>query len=67
MPWPDAILPVERYLSVVAKDVREAIKDGRTIEQTIKSAGQSERGNWELFDEHHVRNVTAAYAELEWE
>lgn len=67
MPWPEAIEPEKRYLSVVARDVRQAIKDGKTIEQAIATAGQSERGRWELFDEHHVRNVTAAFAELEWE
>lgn len=67
MPWPDAITPVERYLSVLASDVRNMIKDGKTIEEAIATAGQSERGKWELFDEHHPRNVTAAFTELEWE
>lgn len=67
MPWPDAIKPVERYLKVLASDVRKMIKDGNTIEQAVATAGQSERGNWALFDEHHPRNVTAAFTELEWE
>ena len=67
MPWPDAIKPVERYLKVLAADVRKMIKDGKTIEQAVATAGQSERGNWALFDEHHPRNVTAAFTELEWE
>lgn len=67
MPWPDAIKPVERYLKVLATDVRKMIKDGNTIEQAVATAGQSERGNWTLFDEHHPRNVTAAFTELEWE
>ncbi|MBS0240431.1 MAG: quinoprotein relay system zinc metallohydrolase 2 [Proteobacteria bacterium] len=67
MPWPDAIAPVERYLNVLAGDVRRMIKDGKTIEETVATAGQSERGKWALFDEHHSRNVTAAFTELEWE
>ncbi|MGO4683659.1 quinoprotein relay system zinc metallohydrolase 2 [Hyphomicrobium sp. 2TAF46] len=67
MPWPDAIAPVERYLNVLAGDVRRMIKDGKTIEEAVATAGQSERGKWALFDEHHPRNVTAAFTELEWE
>jgi hypothetical protein len=27
----------------------------------------SERDAWKLFDNYHVRNVSAAFAELEWE
>lgn len=67
MPWPDAIAPVERYLSAIARDVRQAIKDGTTLSDATKTAAQMEKAAWELFEEHHVRNVTAAFAELEWE
>jgi quinoprotein relay system zinc metallohydrolase 2 len=67
MAWPDAILPVQRYLTVLATDVRKMIKDGKTIEDAVATAGQSERGNWALFDQHNPRNVTAAFTELEWE
>lgn len=67
MQLPDAILPEKRYWSVVASDVRKLIKDGTEMMEATKTAGQSERANWELFDQYHVRNVTAAFAELEWE
>lgn len=67
MTWPDAIDPVQRYLTVLATDVRAMIKAGKTIEDAVATAGQSERGKWALFDEHHPRNVTAAFTELEWE
>ena len=67
MSWPDAILPVQRYLTVLADDVRKMIKDGKTIEEAVATAAQSEREKWALFDEHHPRNVTAAFTELEWE
>ena len=67
MPWPDALQPVERYLSTIAGDVRAAIKAGRTLAATSHTAGESERQSWQLFDEFNARNVSAAFAELEWE
>jgi hypothetical protein len=67
MTWPDAIDPEQRYLEMLARDVRAMIKDGKTIEQAVATAGQSERGKWELFEEHRAMNVTAAFTELEWE
>jgi quinoprotein relay system zinc metallohydrolase 2 len=67
MTWPDAIQPEQHYLTVLAADVRKMIKDGKTIEEAVATAGQSERGKWALFDEHNPRNVTAAFTELEWE
>ena len=67
MTWPDALAPMKRYWTTVATDVRAMIKDGKTLSQAAATAGQSEKDNWRLFDEHHVRNVTGAFAELEWE
>lgn len=67
MQLPEAIGDEKRYWSVVAADVRRLIKAGSTLSEATKTAGQSERGNWQLFDQFHVRNVTAAFAELEWE
>lgn len=67
MKWPEAIEPVERYLSVIAADVRAQIKAGNSIEEAVRTAGQSEKDKWQLFDENNARNVTAAFAELEWE
>ena len=67
MQWPEASQPIQRYLGKLASDVREIIKRGGTIKEAIETAGESERGKWKLFDEFHRRNVTAAFAELEWE
>lgn len=67
MQLPDAIVPEERYWSRVVSDIREMIKSGQGLEDATKSAGMSEKGNWQLFDQFHVRNVIAAYTELEWE
>ena len=65
--WPTALAEQRRYLARLAQDVRSAIKGGETIAAVGKSAAQSERMRWELFDEYNGRNATAAYAELEWE
>jgi hypothetical protein len=37
------------------------------MQQAVDTVGLSERDNWPLFDSFQRRNVTAAYAELEWE
>ncbi|MGD9669353.1 MAG: quinoprotein relay system zinc metallohydrolase 2 [Hyphomicrobiaceae bacterium] len=67
MDWPAAAAPVERYLTTVAEGVRKAIRDGRTMREAIDTVGTAERDHWLLFDEFHRRNVSAAFAELEWE
>jgi hypothetical protein len=67
MAWPQALEPLERYLTTVATDVRAAIKAGRGLAETTATAGRSEKDAWELFDDYHARNISAAFAELEWD
>lgn len=67
MTWPNALLSERRYLEAVAADVRQLIKKGRTLTDAVERAGRSEKDAWLLFEEYHARNVTAAFAELEWE
>jgi hypothetical protein len=67
MPCPEAAKPLLRYLDRLATDVRGLIKDGRTLSEATASAGLSEKDAWLLFEDYHARNVTAAFAELEWE
>lgn len=65
--WRPALARLEQYLTSVLDQTRAAIKARRTIRQAVDEVGASERGRWKLFDDYHRRNVTAAYAELEWE
>lgn len=65
--WAAAADPLKTYLSVVAEDVRKLIRTGKTLSEATETAGQSEKRAWLLFDEYHKRNVSAAFAELEWE
>ncbi|MGH6735760.1 MAG: quinoprotein relay system zinc metallohydrolase 2 [Methyloceanibacter sp.] len=67
MELPQAIEPEQRYLAAIAADVRQLIAEGKTLAEATKTAGFSEEDAWKLFDQYHVRNVTAAFAELEWE
>jgi hypothetical protein len=57
---------MERYLARLEADVRQLIKEGRTLQEAAREAGQSESAHWSLFTDFHGRNVTAAYQELEW-
>lgn len=67
MAWPDAAVPMQRYLERLRDDVRAMIRDGRTIQDAAREAARSEAGNWALFDDFNARNATAAFHELEWE
>lgn len=64
--WPAAIAPQQRYLQTLQADVRSAIKQGRTLSQAVATV-QPDRPGWRMLDLFHARNVTAAYAELEWD
>jgi len=67
-PWPDALDRQTRYLKDLAAFVRAQIKAGQTLEQTVEAARDAgPPPGWTLSADYHLRNVTAAYAELEWE
>lgn len=65
--WPLALVSEERYLEMLQTEIRAALKANKTMEQAMAEVGQSARGEWQLFDEFHKRNVSTAFAELEWE
>ena len=65
--WPDALAPQRRYLEAVVDGTRKLIRSGARISDAPAAVAQEERSRWRLFDEFHARNVTAAFAELEWE
>lgn len=65
--WPEAAAPMERYLRRLAADVRGMIRDGRTMSEATREAGQEEASHWALFEDFNPRNATAAFHELEWE
>ena len=65
--WSNSIQPEKHYLTLLQSEIRSAIKQGKYLEDAVKTVGISEKNNWQLFDEYHRKNVTTAFAELEWE
>jgi quinoprotein relay system zinc metallohydrolase 2 len=65
--WPDAAKNQHRYLESLLTETRLSIKQRKTMQQAVDSVGGGERDKWQLFDLFHRRNVTTAFAELEWE
>jgi hypothetical protein len=64
---PKSLQPEKKYLQILLTEIREMIKQGRFLEEAVKKVGYSERKKWKLFDQFHKKNVTTAFAELEWE
>ena len=65
--WPKAAEAETRYLEMLRNEIRGYIKQGKTLEQAMAQVGQTARGDWQLFDDLHKRNIATAFAELEWE
>ena len=68
--WPGALQAQRDYLEHLAREVRAAIKSRQTIQQAVESIAPAVgggSGGWQLSALFHRRNVTTAYAELEWE
>jgi quinoprotein relay system zinc metallohydrolase 2 len=55
------------YLDGLLRSVRAALREGLTLPQAVDRIGVPPGKPWLLADRFHRRNVTAAYAELEWE
>ena len=66
-PWPEAMAPQKRYLTLLRDEIRAIIARVGTMEEAVETVGQSERGKWQLFESYHARNIVTAFAELEWE
>jgi len=64
--WPADLGPTEAYLARLEVDVRQALRDGLSLSQTVARLGDASPPGWQLTQEFHRRNITAAYAELEW-
>jgi glyoxylase-like metal-dependent hydrolase (beta-lactamase superfamily II) len=67
--WPAGLQPTADYLAQLERDVRGALADGLTLAQAVDKLGTppaARLAGWRLTESFQRRNVTAAYAELEW-
>jgi quinoprotein relay system zinc metallohydrolase 2 len=65
--WPAVMDAQADYLNGLLRDTRAAIKAQLTIQQAIDRIVVPPGSAWRLTESFQRRNVTAAYAELEWE
>jgi len=65
--WQETVQPQTHYLGSLLDSTRAAIKAGKSLSQTLATEMQKIDDDWTLFALYHSRNVTKAYAEMEWE
>ncbi len=65
--WPAMLQPQRRYLDALLTETRAAIRNQLTMQIAVKTIGRDAAQGWALADHFHERNVTTAFAELEWE
>lgn len=65
MDWPEALGPQRAYLEGLAASLRAAIAEGEPMAEAVERIAPP-RG-WKRVETFHRRNLTAGYAELEWE
>lgn len=65
--WPAALTHQREYLEAVLRETRAAVKARVSLPRAVESVARDAAASWSLADRFHRRNITAAYAELEWE
>jgi quinoprotein relay system zinc metallohydrolase 2 len=74
--WPAGLQPTLHYLTRLQADVQAALRRHWSLAQTVDRLGADTpevlpqplpgQPAWQLVADYHRRNLTAAYAELEW-
>lgn len=65
--WPESMQPQKQYLQELQTAIRAQVKQGVYMEDAIKNVGFSAKDQWQLFNDFHKKNISSAYAEIEWE
>lgn len=64
--WPDASERQTADLTDLIASVRGAVTEGMDMLTAVETIGADRGEGWLLFESFHPRNVSAAFAELEW-
>lgn len=62
--WPADLQPTAAYLADLRREVEAALGKGLSLTETLEATRLP--GQWQLAPDFHRRNLTTAYAELEW-
>ena len=65
--WPEGSDAELAYLKLLRDSVRAGIEAGDFMEDVVREVGKEEKLQWLLHEQHHKRNVTKTFTELEWE
>jgi len=65
--WPKSVQAEKHYLQKLATNVRAKIKQGKYLEDVLQDDDSIFKAQWQLFNEFHKKNLSSAFAELEWE
>jgi quinoprotein relay system zinc metallohydrolase 2 len=65
--WPQSMQPEKQYLQMLLTEIKATIKEGGYLEQALETVGYTAKPHWKLFDEFHRKNISTAFAELEWD
>ena len=55
------------YLVNLKRSVQEALRDNISLQEALKSINSESTEVWQISANYSKRNISAAYAELEWE
>ena len=56
-----------RFFNRIIEEVREIHNKNLDLEFALNNTSMENSENWLLFNEYHLRNITRAFSELEWE
>jgi len=65
--WPEGLQAEKKYLQKLEKTVRAKIKQGVYLGDLLQQVDTQSEQDWQLFKAFHKKNLSSAYAELEWE
>jgi quinoprotein relay system zinc metallohydrolase 2 len=67
LPWPAGAEPERRYLTSLRSGLRQAIGAGWPLAKALETIPVPDQDQWQLTDAFHKRNISAGFAEMEWE